>query len=174
MPAKLCLFCAHQVTKTLKKPHIPQTLGHKKASEIRLLAEITGFQLPDNAGEDSVSLLPDLLGTATQPIREAIVHHSVNGSFSIRQGKWKLELCPGSGGWSFPRPKRDDMSEMPRMQLYDLDADISEMVNVIEQFPAVVTKLSTLLNEYITNVRITPGILQKNYLPTCLPHLWWI
>ena len=54
-----------------------------------------GAKLPDNAGEDSVSLLPALEGRADKPLREAVVHHSINGSFAIRQGKWKLELCSG-------------------------------------------------------------------------------
>ena len=53
-------------------------------------AEILGSRLPDTAAEDSVSFLPALLGTATGPLREAIVHHSINGSFAIRQGRWKL------------------------------------------------------------------------------------
>ena len=57
-------------------------------------AEILGAKLPDNAGEDSVSILPALLGTATEPLHEAVVHHSINGTFAIRQGHWKLELCP--------------------------------------------------------------------------------
>lgn len=67
-------------------------------------ADITGFKLPDNAAEDSVSFLSALKGATDKPLREAIVHHSINGSFSIRQGSWKLELCPDSGGWSDPRP----------------------------------------------------------------------
>ena len=33
-------------------------------------AELLGAKLPDNAGEDSVSILPVLLGTATGPVRE--------------------------------------------------------------------------------------------------------
>ena len=60
-------------------------------------AELLGKKLPDNAGEDSVSLWPVLQGKADAPRQEAIVHHSGNGRFSIRQGQWKLELCPGSG-----------------------------------------------------------------------------
>src|SRR5262249_27302358 len=74
-------------------------------------AEVLDVKLPDDAGEDSVSILPALLGTAKGPLREAVVHHSIDGSFAIRQGKWKLELCPGSGGWSRPRPGRDDASK---------------------------------------------------------------
>ena len=45
------------------------------------VAEIVGEKLPANAGEDSVSILPALLGKDTRPLREAIVHHSINGSF---------------------------------------------------------------------------------------------
>src|SRR5204863_9231708 len=42
-------------------------------------AEIVGAKLPDNAGEDSVSILPVLEGRAKGPIHEAVVHHSING-----------------------------------------------------------------------------------------------
>ncbi|OYV04906.1 MAG: hypothetical protein CFE26_14385, partial [Verrucomicrobiales bacterium VVV1] len=69
-------------------------------------AGILDKTLPDTMAEDSVSILPALEGKATEPIHEAVVHHSINGSFAIRQGNWKLELCPGSGGWSAPSQAR--------------------------------------------------------------------
>ena len=53
-------------------------------------AEIVGAKLPDNAGEDSVSILPDLLGTAKGPVREATIHQSPSRDLAIRQGPWKL------------------------------------------------------------------------------------
>jgi len=74
--------------------------------------------LPDNAGEDSVSILPLLRGGNTpSPQREALVHHSNNGSFAIRQARWKLLLVPDSGGWSFPRPIKGEADGLPRFQL---------------------------------------------------------
>ena len=126
------------------------------------VAEITGYTLPDNAGEDSVSILPDLLGTATKPLREATVHHSINGSFSIRQGQWKLELCPGSGGWSEPRPGNKKNEGLPAVQLYDLSEDIGETTNVQDKHPAVVKRLTALLQDYIDRGRSTPGAAQEN------------
>src|SRR5690606_9158954 len=67
------------------------------------MAEIVGKPLPDDAGEDSVGNLPLWRREAeSYTVREATVHHSINGSFSIRKGRWKLELCPDSGGWSYP------------------------------------------------------------------------
>ncbi|MHC4944038.1 MAG: sulfatase-like hydrolase/transferase [Planctomycetota bacterium] len=125
-------------------------------------AEIVGAKLPDNAGEDSVSLLPDLFATAEGPIREAVVHHSINGFFSIRQGRWKLELCPGSGGWSEPRPEKAAMLGLPMMQLYDLQRDPGEQRNLQDQFPEVVHRMINLLQGYVDRGRSTPGAPQKN------------
>ena len=66
-------------------------------------AAILGKPLPKEAGEDSYNMLPALLGEPIkEPIREATVHHSVDGSFAVRQGKWKLVDCAGYGGWSEP------------------------------------------------------------------------
>ncbi len=125
-------------------------------------ADILGEKLPDNAGEDSVSILPDLLGTAKGPVREATVHHSINGAFSIRYGKWKLELCPGSGGWSYPKPGKDDTLGMPSVQLYDLSEDIAEKKNVQDKYPDQVKRLTDLLQSYVDRGRSTPGLPQSN------------
>lgn len=112
-------------------------------------ADIVGDKLPDNAGEDSISILPALLQKKLdKPLREATVHHSINGSFSIRQGKWKLELCPGSGGWSDPRPAEAKKKNLPAVQLYDLSKDIGERKNVYKEHPEVVEQLTALLEKY--------------------------
>ena len=86
-------------------------------------AEILGAKLPDTAAEDSVSILPALLGQDRSPLREAVVHHSIHGRFAIRQGPWKLELCPGSGGWGKPGDNDAQKQGLPDVQLYDLSAD---------------------------------------------------
>ena len=112
-------------------------------------AEIVGEDLPPDAGEDSVSILSALLVEKRDgPLREATVHHSINGSFSIRQGKWKLELCPDSGGWSHPRPGAAGKPELPPVQLYDLSKDIAERQNVYAEHPEGVAQLTALLEKY--------------------------
>lgn len=125
-------------------------------------ADILGTKLPDDAGEDSVSLLPALLGKLQGPLREAVVHHSVDGTFAIREGRWKLILGPGSGGWSYPRPGRDDTSELPLVQLYDLGSDLGEQQNVQHEHPEVVERLTRLLEKYVAEGRSTPGRPQAN------------
>ncbi len=125
-------------------------------------ADIVDGNVPDNAGEDSVSILPAMLGKTSKPLREATVHHSINGSFSIRQGKWKLELCPGSGGWSAPRPDKAKKMDLPKVQLYDLSKDIAEKKNVQDEHPKVVERLTKLLQQYVDEGRSTPGAPQQN------------
>ncbi len=128
-------------------------------------ADILGVQVPKNAGEDSVSFLPALDGTANQPLREAVVHHSINGSFAIRQGQWKLEFCPDSGGWSKPRPGQNEAEDLPPLQLYDLQADISEQRNLHAEKPEIVRELTALLDRYVREGRSTPGEPQQNAVP---------
>ncbi len=128
-------------------------------------ADILGAKLPDNAGEDSVSLLPVLFGTAKSPVHEAIVHHSINGSFAIRQGNWKLALCSSSGGWSAPRPGTPAAKKLPLVQLYDLSSDIGETNNVASAHADVVARLTKLLEKYVADGRSTSGAPQSNTVP---------
>ncbi len=125
-------------------------------------AEILGQKLPATAAEDSVSLLPALTGKTKNALREATVHHSINGAFAIRQGEWKLCLTPDSGGWSAPRPGRNDTTGLPPIQLYNLTSDIGEQNNVQADHPEVVAKLTKLLEKYVAEGRSTPGQPQAN------------
>ena len=125
-------------------------------------AEITGAKVPANAGEDSVSFLPVLLGKDQGPVREGLVSQSINGSFAIRKSQWKLNLCPGSGGWSDPRPGRAGMSGLPEFQLYDLANDPGEKKNLYPANKAKTDELKNLLVSYIDRGRSTPGPDQAN------------
>jgi arylsulfatase A len=128
-------------------------------------AEIAGYALADDEAEDSYSMIPLFeQQTFDKPFREATIHHSINGSFAIRKGDWKLIMCPGSGGWSFPRPKKDDkvISTLPPIQLYNLKTDPAESKNLQAANPEKVDELKTLLTQYIVEGRSTPGAAQQN------------
>ncbi len=127
-------------------------------------AELANYDLKENEGEDSYSLMPILKEKAfSSPLREATVHHSINGSFAIRKDNWKLIMCPGSGGWSYPRP--DDttaINKLPNTQLYDLVNDPKELKNLESSEPEKVVELKFLLSQYISEGRSTPGEPQSN------------
>ncbi len=125
-------------------------------------AEIVSSKLPETAGEDSVSFLSALTGAEQPAARPAVVHHSIEGAFAIREGKWKLALCPGSAGWSEPRPGSPAEKGLPAVQLYDLAADLGETKNLQAEKPDEVTRLTKMLEELIANGRSTPGAVQAN------------
>ncbi|KAA9036148.1 arylsulfatase [Ginsengibacter hankyongi] len=120
-------------------------------------ANILGKRLPQNVAEDSYSFLPYLLNKTKKSIRPAIVYHSIEGYFSIQEGDWKLEFCPGSGGWESPSNKEAFKEGLPLVQLYNMKSDISEKLNVALQHPDIVKRLTSLMEQYIDKGRSTPG-----------------
>ena len=118
------------------------------ADLMAICAAVVGTELPEHAAEDSYNVLPALLGqTGDESVREAIVHHAVDGMFSIRQGKWKLILGCGSGGFSEPKRAVPEPGE-PKGQLYDMEDDTAETRNLWNEHPEIVEDLTKLLVQY--------------------------
>lgn len=115
-------------------------------------AELTGAELPETAGEDSVSFAPALKGEPIIATRNGVIHHSVSGQFSYRQGKWKLLLSKGSGGWTRGKAAGDAPG-----QLYDLEADPGEKNNLYTAHPEVVERLFAQLESDVQRGRSTDG-----------------
>ncbi len=111
---------------------------------MRTLATLTGYQLPDDAAEDSLDIGSVLWGTAPdKPVHDHLIHHSGNGVFAIRQGNWKLILGRSSGGFTQYTPPPD----APAGQLYNLADDPQEEHNLYQQHPDIVQRLTALLRE---------------------------
>ena len=107
-------------------------------------ADILRADLPPDTAEDSVSILPGLLGKATVPMREATVHQAPAG-LAIRRGPWKLIMYRNGN-----------------RELYNLKDDISETNDVSRANTVVVGRLEKLIQSYIDRGRSTPGPAQKN------------
>ncbi|WP_149274902.1 sulfatase family protein [Pareuzebyella sediminis] len=126
-------------------------------------AEIAKVGLDDDEAEDSFSILPLLNeDTASEYGRKATVHHSINGSFAVRQGDYKLIFCPGSGGWSDPKPNSIGIDALPAVQLFNLSKDPGEEENLYAEYPEKVKEMKTLMASYIENGRTTAGTKQQN------------
>lgn len=126
-------------------------------------AEIVDGELPDNAGEDSVSMMP-LFRESGGGERGAVVHHSIAGKFAIRDGRWKLVLCPGSGGWTHSDAEAAEEG-LPLVQLYDMQEDPGETRNLQAEQPDKVRELLALLKQQVADGRSTPGPRQENDVP---------
>ncbi|MGN6137073.1 MAG: sulfatase family protein [Aureliella sp.] len=132
------------------------------------VAQIVDQPLPAEAGPDSFSWLAALKNPEAGPVRPSTVHHSINGSFAIRQGRYKLCFCADSGGWSAPKPAgKKKLSE--GLQLFDLQEDIAETTNVAEDHPELVLELARLMEDAIRRGRSTPG---KGLANDVLVDLW--
>jgi arylsulfatase A-like enzyme len=121
------------------------------------VADITNVDVPENQGVDSYSILPLLKDKNAESTYSSVIHHSIFGKFSISKGKWKLELCPGSGGWSGPRDGKARENALPEVQLYDLEKDIQEQHNVYAQYPEVVKELTAELVATVEKGRTKEG-----------------
>ncbi len=91
----------------------------------KTLADIVGQGPVPGVAPDSVSLLPLLRGDALAR-GISVVHHSADGTFGLRDGRWKL--VSGS-----------------RPQLFDLERDPRELRNFASSNPEVVTRMEAAL-----------------------------
>jgi arylsulfatase A len=120
-------------------------------------AHILGVPLPASAGQDSYSFLHALTGTpSSEPVREALVHHSGDGMFSLRRGRWKLIQGLGSGGFTEPRHV-EPPPEGPLGQLYDMESDQQETGNAWLDYPGVVKELAAALAQFQSLGHTRPG-----------------
>lgn len=128
---------------------------------------VAGVTPPAGGGEDSVSLLPVLLGQA-KSVRETYILHSIDGRFAFRKGPLKYLACRGSGGWSSPNAKDKDYLRLPPDQLFDLAEDPSEETNLARARPADVERLWAELESEVKSGRTTPGPASPNDVPVQL------
>jgi len=135
-----------------------ETVCH--ADLMATVAAMLGVRLPDDAAEDSYNILPALLGEKLdKPIREAVVHHSCNGKFAIRQGDWVFIDAPTGDDnkepdW-FKKERGCEPHDFPG-ELYNVSQDLGERRNLYGEFPDKVRQLKALLEKYKAEGRSAP------------------
>ena len=114
------------------------------------VAGIVGHEVPDDAGEDSFSLLP-LFEDPSKPVRPHAISQSPSGTLALRQGPWKMIFGPGQ------------MNRKPSAgHLFHLGDDLGETRDLREEKPERVAELTALVKELIGKGRSTPGAKQDN------------
>ena len=138
---------------------------------VATMAALVGVEVKDGHARDSVNLLPAFTGNPEETIRAHLVlAPNKRHCLAVRKGKWMYIGGQGSGG--FPGDKRGDhnfggppaityagyensdiqkgriRNDAPPAQLYDLEADICQTVNLYRKYPEMVKELSALLKTY--------------------------
>jgi arylsulfatase A len=109
-------------------------------------AEILGADLPEDAAEDSISLLPWMLEKEKSPqIRRFIFVQgdTLDDAIAICTGRWKMIAGKGS-------------KEVEAVQLYDLNEDPAETKNLAKENPELVQQFLTELEKARANGRTRP------------------
>jgi arylsulfatase A-like enzyme len=117
-------------------------------------AEMTGQALPANAGEDSFSFLPALLGQKPGEPMPYMLNRG-NDRMGVRQGPWKLVTPPKF--WATEEGVQDLLDgKLGKCELYDLDEDLAEKTNLAAQHPEKVEELKALLAKSMAAGRSRP------------------
>jgi arylsulfatase A len=162
----------HRVPFIVRWPGVvkPASISARTIGQVDLMAtvaDILGARLPPDAAEDSISFLPALRGDDGWERGAPLIAQSITGVFAIREGRWKLQLGPGSGG-GFVAEDSDRAARrrgLPELQLYDLAADLGETRNLHAERPEIAAGLLKRLNSLVEAGRSTPGTSQTNDVP---------
>ena len=143
-------------------PFIVQWAGHVKPdsqsnaliSQVDLLsslAALTDQPLPEQAGPDSMNLLPALLGRSKEGRRQLVEDADVR---SLVDGDWKL-IQPSN----FPAMNKNTNTELgnaPKPQLYNLRQDPGEKTNLADQQPDKLKAMTKQLTDIRAGHRTRP------------------
>jgi arylsulfatase A len=144
----------HRVPTILRWPGItkPGTTTGALFSQVDLIATLaafTGFELPDNAAEDSHNFLPYLRGETNQSPRTTHLHNTNPNGYAIRHGDWVLidqkdgYVSRRNAGWEQRHGYPAD--DTAPVELYNLKTDLAQKHNVATAHPEKVAELQTLL-----------------------------
>jgi arylsulfatase A-like enzyme len=151
------------------------TVSESLICSIDLFATFTSLfnrPLQKDEGLDSVNLLPVLLGSGKEKVREELLYSPSSSKHkSIRHKNWVYiparneggftgskrggHAFGGAGAHTFTKHVNSDIQngkikpDAPNAQLYNLDNDLSQTKNVIREYPEMAHKLSLQLQKIL-------------------------
>ena len=121
----------------------PGGVSHAPVSQVDFpawFARLAGVDPAPFLRLDSADTL--VLALAAGPVRDHVVSHGSGGRFSLRQGNWTYVVPSAAGDLgSFHGPGDRPGARTDVEQLYDLEQDPGETVNLAERHPEVLARL---------------------------------
>jgi arylsulfatase A-like enzyme len=105
------------------------------------LAALAGQKLAPSDAPDSLDQRATLLGD-TRAGRPYVIEHA--GRLALREGKWKY-IAPAPQGVALAKATNTETANLPKPQLYDLEADPGETTNLATAKPVQVTEMAEKL-----------------------------
>jgi arylsulfatase A-like enzyme len=109
------------------------------------ICAVLGIDLPSDRVYDGQNILPILQKKQKSPLHETLFWDGNDGIWAIREGKWKLIK-----------------NKAGNLELYDLNADISEKTDLSKQNPQIVDKLNKEFKEWRSKMATPMGDLKQN------------
>jgi arylsulfatase len=146
----------HWPEKILDKGHI----RHQPAHLIDIMAtlvDLTGAEYPVEFSENRIlpmegKSLMDVWINNKKITREAIFFEH-EGNRAVRQGKWKLvsRAYPDAGKF-----RKTDKIQLDQWELFDMEADRTEIINLAGQYPEIIRKMATLWQGWAERTNTIP------------------
>ncbi|MEX2578287.1 MAG: arylsulfatase [Verrucomicrobiales bacterium] len=139
---------------TYWKGNIGQGVSDEVVTTIDLyasLARLTGADIPDDAALDSVDVMKALLGKKNAAGRKEFVQqdNGKTGDLGFLSGNWKLLRHPSGKSRNLVVERKLENTEVPELQLFNLEQDPGENENVVESHPEIAERLEGRLDEII-------------------------
>ncbi len=151
----------HRVPLLVKWPGVvkPNTVSDALVSQIDFLAtiaNIVGFDLPNDSAQDSHNLIPVWKDNAPSP-RHSIVHNTNANAYAVRHEDWVL-IANKTGAHSavpawFDEENGYTKNDQPG-ELYNLREDLSQKKNLYAEKPEKVLELTALLKQIQANGQV--------------------
>jgi len=144
----------HRVPYIVKWPGItqPGSVNDALVSQIDLMATLAAgldVGLPKGQAQDSYNLLSSLKD-ASVPVRASHVHNTFKNDYAVRKGDWLL--IAADDGYHNSRfaeavAKQGYADNDAPFELYNLKADISQRIDLAQEYPDKVKELQALLQQ---------------------------
>jgi arylsulfatase A len=165
----------HRVPLVIKWPGLtkPGTVSNALISQIDLMATFAsavGYDLPDNAAEDSHDFLPWLKGVSKDSPRTLHVHNTNPKSYAIRRGDWLL--VDSKSGYTSKQPTASWIKKHGAIegaatgsQLFNINKDIGQLHDVSSANPEIVKELKAALKTIRDQGHSAPPVASETKPP---------